>query len=284
MIENTRRKDIPRIQWPANTGQLKDWSPNAGLWLDKFILNQSSEANLDGLKKRSKKITAKGVLVEEVASIPVSDEYEQFYDRWKTGLGKLTRCLGVAKAQGRIAIGLGDESVLETSVTLHRTYGVPYLPGSALKGLAASYARNRIGDHWGKRKDGYGYAYKVVFGTTAEAGYITFHDALYVPKSGGGRPLRPDVITVHHPDYYQNKNKPPADWDDPNPVPFLTATGNYLIAISAVPGCEVWLSQTWRILRLALKEEGIGAKTSSGYGRMELSAPESVAKPEGMSQ
>ena len=275
MIENTRRKDILRIVRPTDEDQLKAWlkawSPNAGLWLDKFICNHSSDANLDGLKKRTKKITAKGLLVEEVASISVPDEYKTFYERWEIGLKRLTKCYGVSKAKGRIAIGLGDESVLETSVTLHRTYGVPYLPGSALKGLAASYARNRIGNHWGKRKDGkYGYAYKVVFGTTAEAGYITFHDALYVPKSADGKPLRPDVITVHHPDYYQSKNKPPADWDDPNPVPFLTATGEYFVALSAVPGCEVWLAQTWSILQRALAEEGIGAKTSSGYGRMTL--------------
>lgn len=43
-------------------------------------------------------------------------------------------------AASRVVIGLGAESVLETSIRLHRVYGFPILPGSALKGLARSYA------------------------------------------------------------------------------------------------------------------------------------------------
>ena len=150
-------------------------------------------------------------------------------------------------------------------MTLHRTYGVPVIPGSALKGLAASFSRNRIGGIWGNEQP----AYLTVFGKTDESGYIVFHDALYVPDSADGRPLRADVITVHHPDYYANKkDAAPADWDDPIPVPFLSVTGDFLVALSAVPGCESWLERTWKILTLALAQEGVGAKTSSGYGRM----------------
>ncbi len=35
----------------------------------------------------------------------------------------------------RLAVGLGAGSVLETSLTLHRIYGFPIIPGSALKGI-----------------------------------------------------------------------------------------------------------------------------------------------------
>src|SRR5207302_10163433 len=56
----------------------------------------------------------------------------------------------IAHVKGRMIIGLGDESVLETAITLHRTYGVPYIPGSALKGLAAAYVRQRLGEAWQK--------------------------------------------------------------------------------------------------------------------------------------
>src|SRR5712692_1541822 len=153
-------------------------------------------------------------------------------------------------------IGLGDESVLETAITLHRTYGVPYIPGSALKGLAASYVRQRLGVDWQKDKD----AYKVVFGNTDDTGYITFFDALYIPGTGfRGRALYPDVITVHHQKYYQDPNNPPADWDDPTPVPFLTATGSYLIALagSELEEHEAWIDATFAILKGALAELGI---------------------------
>ena len=42
------------------------------------------------------------------------------------------------------------ESTIETGITLHHTYGVPYLSGSALKGLVAHFVRNHVqGDQWG---------------------------------------------------------------------------------------------------------------------------------------
>ena len=116
-------------------------------------------------------------------------------------------------------------------------------------------------------------AYKVVFGETDDAGYVTFHDALYAPASGHkGQPLHADIMTVHHKEYYGSGNNPPADWDEPNPVPFPSATGKYLIALSAPKGCEEWRQAAFDILKLALAEEGVGAKTSSGYGRMKLEA------------
>src|SRR5205823_1780838 len=175
--------------------------------------------------------------------------------------------------------GLGDESVLETAISLHRTYGVPYIPGSALKGLAASYARQRLGDDWHKDSK----AYEIVFGNTDDAGYITFFDGLYIPGTGfSGKALWPDVITVHHQKYYQNPNTPPADWDDPIPVPFLTATGSYLIALAGpeLEKQEEWIDTTFAILKDALAELGIGAKTSSGYGRLELEAKLDLSSPD----
>ena len=74
------------------------------------------------------------------------------------------------------------------------------------------------------------------------------------------------MITVHHPDYYQG-DQAPADWDNPTPVPFLSATGVYLLALAGDPQ---WVEAAYKILALALCEEGVGAKTSSGYGRMTI--------------
>jgi CRISPR-associated protein Cmr6 len=170
-----------------------------------------------------------------------------------------------ARTLGRLAINLGAESVLETSIALHHTYGTPYIPGSALKGLAAHYAMNHLDvTDWGTDSR----AFQILFGDMTSAGYVTFYDALYVPGSGHqGKGLWPDVITVHHPEYYQSGKTPPADWDSPTPIPFLTATGSFLIALS---GPRTWVDKAFEILTLALEGEGIGAKTSSGYGRMQF--------------
>lgn len=253
---------------------------HAGLWLDKYIVAPAKNDTGTGSD-----------LVEQVASIPMPAIYKKQYARWKEyvteesvtgGLGAIGREFAVKS--GRMAVGLGNESVLETSVVLHRTYGVPYIPGSALKGLAASYARLLAGPEWSPSIE-HG-AYSIVFGTTEGAGYVNFLDALYVPvemREGASPqaavqaeyPLHTDVITVHHPDYYQGKaGAPPADWDSPTPIAFLSATGTYLVAIAAPDldseNCKLWLNKVFELLEEALLVLGIGAKTSSGYGRMEL--------------
>lgn len=43
------------------------------------------------------------------------------------------------KPDWRLIVGLGNESVYETSMTLHHIYGIPYIPGSAVKGVVRSY-------------------------------------------------------------------------------------------------------------------------------------------------
>lgn len=40
----------------------------------------------------------------------------------------------------RMVVGLGGESVHETSMTLHHVYGIPYIPGTALKGITRDIA------------------------------------------------------------------------------------------------------------------------------------------------
>lgn len=230
---------------------------NVGLWLAKYLDKKSEDDK-----------TAKNSLVKEVTEKVSNQElqslYKRFFERWEETLKSYGAETRKAQVRGRMVIGLGSESVLETAVTLHHTYGVPYIPGSALKGLARNFARNIEG--WTDKHS------EVVFGSEKKrdnntfAGFITFFDALLIPgKQGYKGALHTDVITVHHQSYYQNAVIPPADWDDPIPVSFLSATGTYLLALA---GPTEWISPSFKLLELALKEEGIGGKTSSGYGRM----------------
>ena len=256
------RKSLEKFANVSQRGVVLKQGIHAGLWLDKYISSQDK----DDKGSRSS-------LVRDVAATPVSDAYKAFFASWEKMLKEYNAIPRKAEVQGRMIVGLGSESVLETSIALHRTYGVPYIPGSALKGLAASYARQYLGDDWQSEKENG--AFKIVFGDTADAGYITFFDALYVPGTGyKGQALYPDVITVHHQDYYSGKGSP-TDMDSPNPVPFLSATGIYLVALAAPEiadskGKKAWINATFAILQNALKTMGVGAKTSSGYGRLEL--------------
>ena len=92
-----------------------------------------------------------------------------------------------------------------------------------------------------------------------------------------------DVMTVHYPDYYGDKNLPPADWQSPNPIPFLTVKDSptrknkfqFIIGLrkgaedtlTDYPGTKVsLLALTQKLLVDALTSHGIGAKTAVGYG------------------
>jgi len=235
---------------------------HAGLWLDRFCPDLAEPEKV------------KPGHFDQACSAPEPPLYRLHYEVWKQALVDLGARLAEGlvgsqatgnEAPGRLVVGLGGESVLETSVTLHRTYGVPFIPGSALKGLAASYAHRRLEDVlW---REG-GMAHQAAFGTTEQAGCVVFYDALYIPGTGvDRRPLHQDVMTVHHPQYYRGEDSAPADWDSPIPVHFLTSTGKYLLAVS---GPDLWSQKALEILGLALAEEGVGGKTSRGYGRMAL--------------
>jgi len=190
-------------------------------------------------------------------------------------------------------VGLGGENVLETGITLHHTYGVPIIPGSALKGLAAHYAAQvwGAGDSedsgmWKKGRD----HHAVVFGTNDDAGHIIFHDAWIDPESlaKSNEGLVRDVITPHHGDYYAKKEYedgpskgkliPSTDFDDPNPVSFLSVAGGFLVAVSCDvtgPEGEKWAVLALDLLHEALQKWGVGGKTSSGYGRLSKERPTS---------
>lgn len=233
---------------------------NAGLWLEKGLPNVE-----EGGPGRQK-------LLLELGTIRVPGDYSRYFQRWQDSIQHLEPCTQIAEAtvQGRMAVGLGAESVLETAITLHRTYGVPFIPGSALKGLAAAAAHKHLANSdWKKTgEDGKpGPAHQILFGDQESSGYVTFHDALWIPE-GEELPLDLDVMTVHHPEYYRGDDVPPADWDSPNPVAFITARGRYLLAVTG-PDKE-WTKAAMDILTEALQNDGIGAKTAAGYGRMSV--------------
>jgi CRISPR-associated protein Cmr6 len=253
MATGSRRSvfDLPEVAHAAA-------GTHAGLWMDKYLPDVEKGA------------VGHPAHLNQVAEIPVPTDYRRFYQRWRSAVQALepTTCTAVAAVQGRMIVGLGAESVLETSIALHRTYGVPYIPGSALKGLAASAAHQSLEDpEWKKTTaDGtIGTFHRILFGDQESSGHVTFHDALWIPE-GSTLPLDLDVMTVHHPDYYQGKdNAPAADWDSPTPVAFLTAHGRYLLAVT---GPEEWTDTAIQILKIAVEESGAGAKTAAGYGRM----------------
>ncbi|ABX03222.1 MAG TPA: type III-B CRISPR module RAMP protein Cmr6 [Herpetosiphon sp.] len=260
-----RRTALAQIKPAPNT--------HAGLWLNRFL----TEGSADDESK------AKASLVEQVAGLQIPALYTHFYNRWAANLEQAGATFRKAEVQGRMIVGLGNTSPIETSICLHHTYGVPYIPGSAIKGLVAAYARQQLGDDWTKGSETQAEkplnAYQTMFGHPESAGYLTFFDALYIPNSS--QPLAIDVMTPHHMTYQQGNLQAPTDFDSPNPVAFLSATGSYLFAIG---GDQAWVTAAFAILEKALLEYGVGAKTSSGYGRLKLASPPRDPKQDALEQ
>ena len=224
---------------------------NAGLALARFVPWPKEEKT-------------RGKFFDDVEATPVSAVYQQAFERWKTTFDQKLKerkaIVCTATLGGPLAVGLGNGSATEVGLTLHHTYGTPLIPGSAIKGACKNACRRAI--------VGQDEATKALFGTTDEAGYAIFHDAWLVSTTGKEMPLQIDTVTVHHPDYYQTQKSFPTDFDDPNPVPFISVKpGTQFLFAIEVPGAdEGWLTFAEAMLMHALTEIGLGGKTNAGYG------------------
>ena len=213
-------------------------------------------------------VIATGDFFDAIVKIPTSSVYEKAYARWKLIMAAKNTLQCTATLGGPLAVGLGNESVTEVGLTLHQTYGVPYIPGSAIKGVCLRAIR-KLSDLSEKERENA----RALFGSTNSAGYLTFYDAWLVPTGEGKNPYQRDTVTVHHPDYYKKTGAFPTDFDDPIPVPFVSVkpgVGFYFaigIPESDTPeATKQWRTFVEKILHYALTEIGLGGKTNAGYG------------------
>lgn len=220
--------------------------------------------------------TANHAHTQDVAALPIPAIYPQAFRRWEQAMTALDALTFTATTKSPLAIGLGSASVTEVGVTLHHTYGVPYLPGTALKGLARRAARAH-----GLSEE----TMITLFGNAprnndkaadaeSTAAFPTYWDGWLHPHQPHTSPLQHDVITVHHPKYYNSHGKDtyPTDFDSPNPVAFLSvpAGTRFQLAISC-PGRLDWAAFAAEHLQYGLKYHGLGAKTNAGYGLFTIS-------------
>jgi len=268
-VADACREEISRWWKLSKTGE------NAGLLRDRYLRVAVKD-------KEKRHPGARRDLFEAMClSLVQSQEiYRAAYER-RASMFKDLKSKGLFSTAGRLVIGLGGENVLETGLTLNHTYGTPMIPGTALKGLAAHYCHQTWGAVDDKFKLG-GEHHRAIFGTTEDSGHIIFHDAWITPETVV-KSLQPDVMTPHHGDYYSDDSgsTPPTDFDDPNPVTFLSVVGTFHLAVSCdVPGNEgqKWADLVFEMLSDALNDWGIGGKTNAGYGRLVRSDEGSAAK------
>ncbi|MCL1489787.1 MAG: type III-B CRISPR module RAMP protein Cmr6 [Pseudanabaena sp. Salubria-1] len=246
-------------------------SDNLGLWLDRF-----ADPAIDGQNKLQFFKDLKPVLHSKpYISRSSQGLIDAFYQRSLAVANSLPHARTfTASPEWRMVVGLGQSSILETAMTLDRVTGIPIIPASALKGLAASYAMLSVLEttqrEQAEKDENSDFAN--IFGTQDKAGKVIFLDA--VPTEAPT--LEPDIMNCHYPDYYGGKTPNPTPYQSPNPVYFLTLGRNSKFAF-ALAGRDssnntaVLVRQAENWLKTGLQELGIGAKTAAGYGYLEVS-------------
>jgi CRISPR-associated protein Cmr6 len=152
-----------------------------------------------------------------------------------------------ASATAPFTTGLGNEHPLENGFAFLNPYGLPYLPGSGIKGVLRTAAGELASGQWESQHWGHAKASRhevlspqgkhlfdasdldVLFGSEALdgenhlRGVLSFWDV--VPQIEGNS-LMVEIMTPHQSHYYQQKavagSTNPHDSGSPNPISFLT--------------------------------------------------------------
>lgn len=77
--------------------------------------------------------------LEKLTDIAVSSDYARSFERWKASFSATGDRLAELTLASRPLIGHGNASAIDVGLTVHHTWAVPVIPGSALKGLVAHY-------------------------------------------------------------------------------------------------------------------------------------------------
>ncbi|WP_420177188.1 type III-B CRISPR module RAMP protein Cmr6 [Kerstersia gyiorum] len=229
-----------------------------------------------------------------------------------------------ATATAPFTTGLGNEHPLENGFAFLNPYGLPYLPGSGIKGVLRQAARELASGEWG---DCQGWTNEKIHLLTQHgraAIELTMLDALFGLETGNGGTqhvrgalhfwdvipqisgdsLAVDIMTPHQGHYYQQTansktgdSANPHDSGQPNPLSFLTLPpGTQFIFHVQCDSAhlerlapDMAADNHWRSLLTAAFEHafewlGFGAKTSVGYGAMLSAAQQQREKESALQQ
>ena len=189
--------------------------------------------------------------------------------------------------------GLGIEHPSENGFAFLNPYGLPYFPGSGVKGVLRGAAEELASDEWSDSKgwnkdcsycDGERTMIDALFGNEPRLGgndhargALSFWDV--IPRIKNDR-LSVEIMTPHQSHYFQ-QDESPHDSRFPKPIPFLTVPpgSQFTFFVTcdrerlARQAQDLAVESRWKTLLAAAFEHafewlGFGAKTSVGYGAM----------------
>lgn len=268
-------------RWSINNTKLPEDTRDAlkNLDIDNFSLQLNKAAQFIGDKFIFFK-TDKGKIKLKVQPDYSKIPFKDFSERQRIRINNLNLAgfekkeLKNMKTHWRLVVGLGGGSVYETSMTLHHIYGIPYVPGSAVKGVTRSWIIAEVFNN--SEEDALNNpSFIKIFGNQKHKGKVIFMDAFSTKLPH----IKTDVMNPHFGDYYSGKKDknnnfiPPADYLNPIPIFFLTVENtsfNFYLLVKnkdkSVFNIEIDGFTIMEWLKKALLEHGIGAKTAVGYG------------------
>ena len=189
-----------------------------------------------------------------------------------------------ARLQGRLIVNQAGGVIENAGLCLDPHFGMPYIPGSTLKGISRAAARNcgaeprEIHAVFGwSANDG---SLPEPIRKTSYAGSVSFLPAYPINDA----PLVMDILTCHHPEYYRDATKARAlDTESPIPnlFPVVEVGAQFAVALvilnretrTEMVRAALDLPRNLDLLHLAktwllegLTQLGVGAKTVAGYG------------------
>ena len=192
-----------------------------------------------------------------------------------------------ATLKSRLIVNQTGGILENAGLCLHPHFGYPYIPGSAVKGVARHAAWCEWNEAEGEEKQKIAKKIARIFGyPTGDEGLDKFLGDLGDKERRSGcisfwaatpetkARLVTDIVNCHHKDYYAG-SKPEA-YDDEKPIPiFFPAVEKgatflfTLVPMRGAAGDDLVQAKAW--LTKAIQESGVGAKTSAGYGWFDYS-------------
>jgi len=211
----------------------------------------------------------------------------------------------------RLLVNLAGGVIENAGIALDRCFGLPFIPGSAVKGIARAQALWEIHDAQGADKSRLLRLAMLLFGfgtndikakgdfawaggasaakTTAdEIGSKDFKGcACFLPAYPTTPPtLVVDMVNPHYPDYYSGRRSQAEDNESPIPSYFQAVEAGsafgFAVLLNRVPSLPNLtqpglLTQAKHWLERAVTRKGVGAKTAAGYGWFELGRKEAAS-------
>jgi CRISPR type III-B/RAMP module RAMP protein Cmr6 len=279
---------------PAHVNKCHNLALILGRYVPQEVINNVEVPGEKGVKFRNKWMTE---VVGRFNQAAVGAMVGAYHARWQKMAESASAIIWHMPLLTRLIVGLGGKGALEIGITLDKITGLPYIPGSALKGLCRSFALYEIAAEHAKQNnksitdydlsaiDGelakgnmeYGEKAKkfaTIFGKQEDAGALIFFDGVVQALPNGKSLFALDVMTPHFSSYYRdNGRSAPADNDNPKPVTFITVAHGttFSFAVGIRHGQRDQYTEGLRDtaiqwLKQALQDFGVGSKTAAGYG------------------